>query len=155
MQADQTRVDSFTRFVAAAEADVRRALTAAYGNEAGREAAADAFAYAWQHWDRISEMDNPRGYIYRVGYNAGKRPSSAVLAFEVKEAADKLPWVEPGLAPALAGLPDQQRIVISLLHAFEWTMSEVASLLGVSKSTVQTHERRAMRKLRAELGVRA
>jgi DNA-directed RNA polymerase specialized sigma24 family protein len=42
---------------------------------------------------------------------------------------------------------------VSLLHAFDWTMSEVAEFLGLSKASVQTYEARAMKKLKSALGV--
>ena len=64
-----------------------------------------------------------------------------------------LPWVEPGLPAALMGLREQQRIVVTLIHGYQWSFGEVADMLGVAKGTVQTHEKRAMAKLRARLGV--
>ena len=63
------------------------------------------------------------------------------------------PWVEPRLHEALARLSRQQRVVVWLLHSAEWTMSEVAKLLGISKGSVQRHADRAMRRLRNTLGV--
>jgi hypothetical protein len=30
---------------------------------AGRDAAADALAYGWEHWERIKDMKNPIGYL--------------------------------------------------------------------------------------------
>ena len=39
-----------------------------------------------------------------------------------------------------------------LLHCFDWTLGEVAGLLGMSKGTVQVHERRGLTRLRRELG---
>ena len=66
-----------------------------------------------------------------------------------------LPDVEPGLPSALAALPERQRIVVTLLHGYGWTMSEVADLLGTKKTTVQNHAERGMAKLRAALGVTA
>ncbi len=152
MLSDQTRVDSFTGFVEINESKVRRALTAVFGTEAGRDAAADAFAVAWTHWDRVEGMDNPVGYLYRIGYNSARRPGRSGVAGDFDQIADHIPWVEPGLGPALAALPDQQRIVVALVHAYEWSLSEVAMLLEVSKSTVQTHEQRAMKRLRKQLG---
>ena len=62
--------------------------------------------------------------------------------------------MEPGLGDALVGIPVQQRVVVTLLHCFECTMSEVAELLGVSKATVQTHADRGMTQLRERMGVR-
>jgi DNA-directed RNA polymerase specialized sigma24 family protein len=39
-----------------------------------------------------------------------------------------------------------------LIHGLEWTYREVAELLGVSKSTVQTQTERGMAKLRSDVG---
>jgi RNA polymerase sigma factor (sigma-70 family) len=50
-------------------------------------------------------------------------------------------------------LPEQQRVVVMLLHCFEWTMAEVADVLQVSKSTVQTHAERGLSRLRERMGV--
>lgn len=66
---------------------------------------------------------------------------------------DDLPWVEPGLPPALVSLTETQRTVVMLLHGYDWTMEEVASILEISKSSVQTHTERAMKKLKRKLKV--
>jgi len=71
----------------------------------------------------------------------------------VPVAVDSLGWVEPGLPAALAKLPEQQRVVVALLHGYQWSMSEVADLLNVSKSTVQSYAQRGLRRLRKKLGV--
>jgi DNA-directed RNA polymerase specialized sigma24 family protein len=150
---DQVRVDSFTEFVVEHELRVRRALTAAFGSDAGREAAADAFAYAWQHWDQIRTMKNPGGYLYRVGHNQARHANRVVVADDIGRVAGRMPWVEPGLAGALASLSEQQRTVVALVHAYEWSLAEVSQVLGISKGSVQVHERRAMRRLQRQLGI--
>ncbi len=61
--------------------------------------------------------------------------------------------MEPGLPKAVAALPEKQRIVVTLIYGFEWTFSEVAELLGIAKTTVQTHGERGVTKLRRTLGV--
>jgi RNA polymerase sigma factor (sigma-70 family) len=66
---------------------------------------------------------------------------------------DRQPWIEPKLAVALARLPDRQRTVVMLLHSFQYSMSEVGELLGMSKSTVHTHSKRGLDRLRKQLGV--
>jgi RNA polymerase sigma factor (sigma-70 family) len=65
------------------------------------------------------------------------------------------PWIEPGLPAALVSLTDQQRVVVMLVYCFEWSLGEVAQLLDLSKSTVQTHAERGLDRLRNCLGVNA
>jgi DNA-directed RNA polymerase specialized sigma24 family protein len=121
--------------------------------ETGREAAAEALAYGWEHWERIREMENSIGYLYVVGRDRGRkmRRNRQVVFPDVIE--DRIPWVEPGLPRALAALPERERVVVLLVHAYGWAMSEVAELLEVTKSTVQTHSERGVKKLRRKLGV--
>ena len=152
MLADDSRVVSFTDFVETHERRLRQSLSAAFGFDLGKECAAEALAYGWEHWDRLAETDNPGGYLYRVGYNLGRRATKRRLRLPAPP-ADRLPWVEPGLPKALAGLPEQQRIVVTLLHGYQWSMGEVAELLGVSKGTVQSYANRALKRLRRRLGV--
>jgi predicted RNA polymerase sigma factor len=66
-------LDGFEAFVAAHERRLRQALTAAFGIDRGREGAADAFAYAWEHWDRVAAMANPAGYLFVVGRDRHRR----------------------------------------------------------------------------------
>ncbi len=63
------------------------------------------------------------------------------------------PWVEPALPSILADLPERQRVAVVLVHGLEWTQQEVADLIGVSRTTVERHLERGMRKLRAGLEV--
>ena len=154
MLPDETKVDSFTEFVAAIEPRLRQALTAAFGPDLGREATAEALAYGWEHWERLAPMDNPVGYLYRVGRSAASRWNRPARMFPAVDRATT-PWIEPGLADAVGSLSEKQRTVVLLLHAYDWTMTEVAEALGVAKSTVQNHADRAMKRLRRTLKVDA
>ena len=152
MLRDETLVDSFTEWAREAEPRLRHALTASFGVEVGKEAAAEALVHAWEHWERIGKMDNPTGYVYGTARNKGRRMRSRRPQF-LSVPSQRLPWVEPGLPKALARLPERQRIVVTLLHGYQWTMREVAQLLGISKTTVQNHAERGVAKLRKDLGV--
>jgi DNA-directed RNA polymerase specialized sigma24 family protein len=149
---DAVGVATFEDFVRATESRLREALSAALGSDLGREATAEALAYAWEHWDRVGAMENPAGYLYVLGRGRGRRMRRRRVVL-MPVAVERTPWVEPGLPAALANLPEQQRIVVMLLYCFEWTMSEVAELLDISKSTVQSHAERGLGTLRAGLGV--
>jgi DNA-directed RNA polymerase specialized sigma24 family protein len=142
--------DDFAAFFAGAEPRLRRALIATYGSERGREAAAEALAYAWEHWTVVRTKDNPIGFLYRVGQSR-TRPRKSPVIFAVRD--DQLPWIEPGLADALARLSDRQRIAVVLIHGYGWHLREVADLIGTGVTTVQNHLERGLATLRAALEV--
>jgi len=151
------RIDvEFTLFVHLHEEKLRQALTASFGLDVGREATADSLAYGWEHWDRISVMENPIGYLYVVGRNRARRILGRRREVPIRypvEAAASMPSFEPALAREVANLSERERTVVVLLHGYEWSMTEVAATLDVSKSTVQSYAERAMGKLRAAMGV--
>ena len=149
------KAEKFTAFVEEHDAKLRSALIAALGSDVGREATAEAMAYGWENWTRVSAMENPVGYLYRVGRNLGRRIHRRHRVFLPSAVVAGEPWVEPGLPDALAALPDRQRVVVWLVHSADWTMSEVADLLGISKASVQRHLERGMSRLRKKLGVRS
>jgi len=148
---DETKADSFTEFVTETEERLRIALTATHGPDRGREAAAEALAYGWENWDRVRDLENPAGYLYRVGHNRARRMRRPMMSLPAVE-PNRDPWIEPGLPDALKQLPERQRTVVALVHGLQWSMSEVADLLGVSKATVQKHADRGLAKLRRKLG---
>ena len=152
MVAQGSRVETFTDFVVAHELRLRESLMSACGGEAGREATADALAYAWEHWDRIRVMDNPVGYLYRLGVRKGRRSlKRRELLFDAVDST-RLPDVEPKLPEALGRLPQRQRSVVILIHCYGWSQSEVGEVLGLSKSTVRNHLERGMASLRRTIG---
>ena len=71
---------SFEEFVGRFEPRLRVALVAVFGPEVGRDAVAEALAYGWEHWDRIAGMENPGGYLYRVGYDRARRMAAGSCA---------------------------------------------------------------------------
>ena len=152
MVAHDSRVDAFTRFVMDRESRLRESLIAVFGGEIGRDAAAEALEYGWDNWDRIGRMENPSGYLFKVGLSRGRNVlSKRRPLFDPVEPA-RIPDVEPRLPEALSSLSERQRTVVLLIHSFQWTQSEVADLLGLSKSTVQNHLERGMGALRREIG---
>jgi len=143
--------DGFDDFIRETEPRLRRALVAAYGPERGGEATAEALAYAWENWARVSHLANPAGYLFRVGQSRSRRRRQPIV---LPIASDiEMPDVEPRLPMALAALSEQQRVVTVLVLAYSWTHREVAAFLEVGVSTVQTHLERGLAKMRAVLEV--
>lgn len=142
----------FTGFVKRAETQLLRALTAAYGFEVGREATQDALAYAWENWERLSAMENPIGYLFRVGQSRSRSYRRGRVIFP-EMPTDELPHVEPGLPAALAELSQNQRMALVLVHVNEMSEREAAEAMGVSRATLRRHAQRALAKLRQALEV--
>ena len=146
----------FSDFFTAVEPRLRLALVAAFGSTIGRDAAAEALLWGWQHWDQARAMDNPAGYLYRVGYTYGLKASKRknvpsdplVLADSAVQ-----PDCEPELVALLSPLSAQQRVALWLVHGLGYRHREAAEILDCSVSSVATHVRRALEKLRQDFEV--
>ena len=143
----RTSIDSY----AAHEGRLRVALVAAYGAADGRAAAVDALSWAWENWSRLKDMDNPVGYLYRVGQTAARRSRSRPLQGSITARDAEEAGLEPELIAALSDLSDQQRVAVLLVHGFGWTVREAAAALEIAPSTVQTHAERALARLRTAM----
>lgn len=142
---------TFEEFCEAAQPRLRHAFAARYGYADGADATAEALAYAWEHWDDVRDMDNPVGYLYRVGQSRTRRIRRSTPLLVDTSSVD-LPLIEPGLPQALASLTTNQRVAVTLVVGFGWTMREASEVINVSVSTVQNHLDRGMKKLRARIG---
>lgn len=144
---DQHEFEDFVREI---EPGLHRALFAVLGIERGREATAEALAWAWEHWARLRHIHNPTAYLFRVGQSKTRTRMTPPLF--VRDEWHE-PLVEPGLEQALADLSEGQRKAVILIHGFGWTMREVADLNGTKVTSVQNHLERGLRHLRAALEV--
>lgn len=140
----------FAAFSRRVEPGLRRALLGAVGVQRVDDATSEALAYAFEHFARVSEMEHPVGYLFRVGQSR-TRPRKRLRLFA--GSPPLMPDVEPGLVPALVRLPESQRLAVWLVHGCGWTHAETAEVLGVTTSTASTHVARGLERLRRELGV--
>ena len=154
---DDSTEREFAAFFADVEQRLRLSLIAAFGYHVGRDAAADALAWGWGNWDRLRAMDNPVGYLYRVGQTRAlkeiAREGSAGGDSNRVSAGFELPEFEPQLRALLSELTEQQRVSVWLVHGLGYRQREVAELLGCSISTIATHVRRGVAALRVGLEV--
>jgi RNA polymerase sigma factor (sigma-70 family) len=142
--------EGFRAFVAQVEPRLRRGLMAAYGSDRGREATAEALAVAWERWNQVRQMVNPVGYLFRVGQSRTRTRKQRSL---FSRSEDTEVWVEPGLPTALGNLPERERVVVYLVHAYGFPVHEVADLMAIHEATVRTHLRRGLSSLRRSLKV--
>jgi len=147
---------SYTAFVREVQDRVRHGLTAGFGVEIGRDAAEEALVYAWKNWDRVFQMKNPAGYVFRVGHRMAQKMAKkerATFALPDPQEVSNPIEIEPGLPAALEHLSARQRMVVVLVCGFGLSQRETAGLLGISRTSVQQHLERGLRHLRSELGV--
>ena len=145
--------ESFEEFVVAVSPRLQRAFVARYGVDLGNEALADALGWAWEHRGQLNEMENPTGYLYRVGQtsvrsNVRRRRRALLPAEEpISPAAEP----EPGLHTALERLTDDQRVAVLLVHTHGYTYAEAATMLDIPITTLRNHIHRGMKRLRRHL----
>lgn len=144
---------SFEAFVRVDGDRLRRVMASQYGVDIGCDAADATLAWAWERWARISAMDNPAGYLYRVAQTRAHRALSRGqrMTFPVEPAQSPEPGAsipDRDLAEALRQLSEQQRIAVLMVHAYGWHPAEVGELTGMSAVTVRSHLRRGLRRLR-------
>jgi RNA polymerase sigma-70 factor, ECF subfamily len=137
-----------------------RSLTVACGNE---DLAADvvqqAFVQLWASWPRISRYESPATWVARVAISrlrdherSVRRLAAALLRLERNRDPGRLgPSDHLDITAALARLPLRQRLAVVLYYLDDRSISQVASLMGVSEGTVNRHLFRAREALRSYL----
>jgi RNA polymerase sigma factor (sigma-70 family) len=103
----------------------------------------DAFVALFERWDRVSEMDDPIGYLYRTAFNRWKRLGRRA-ARQVRETIGSAPPDAYGpvddraaIDRALAALTPRQRAAIVLTELLGYGSKDAATILGVRDSTVR------------------
>lgn len=142
----------FDEFVKEVEPVLRRALSGCMPREQVHDGLAEAFAYAWEHWDEMDAVERPVGYLYRVAQSKTRSRKQGFLPWRDDPS---IPDVEPELIPALTALPTSQRTAVWLVTACGWSQVEAADAMGITPSTVSTHVARGLDSIRASLGANA
>lgn len=112
----------------------------------------DAFVIVFERWERVLQMDDPEGYLYRVAFNiqrkVRRRASLAIRrAVRLASPVDDFAAVEDRtvVAAALAALTPRQRTALVLTEVLGHTSAEAAAIMHVRPGTVRvlTHQGRA------------
>ena len=150
----------FDRFVEDEHERLFKALYFITGNRQDAEdLAQDAFLKLWERWDRIDQIHDPTGYLFRVALNGFRmqRRRATMAARKVLPTArrsDAFEEVEQhtDLRRLLLGLTPRQRAAILLMDLLGYASDEAAQILGVRSSTVRTLASQARRAIKAADG---
>ncbi len=116
--------------------------------------AQEAFARAYERWDRIRAMENPSGYVYRMAFNSYRsrlrRMAMATRRTLTQRESDPISESDDrdAIRRALATLPDAQRAALVLVEWLGMSSEEAGHILGVSAGAVRVRVSRAKQSLR-------
>jgi RNA polymerase sigma factor (sigma-70 family) len=155
-----SEAQSFEDFFEAESPAMFRRLCLVTGNrQEAEEVMQDAFLNVFERWDRVRQMDDPVGYLYRTAFNVFKRRSRrAAMAVrrslrpdqapDEYEAADARFMVEQGLAE----LSPRQRAAIVLTELLGYSSEVAGETLGVRPVTVRALASQGRAAMRRRLG---
>ena len=150
----------FSEFFAGEHIRLGRAIYLLTGNrEEAEELVQEALARAYERWDRVSQMDEPAGYVYRIAANLHRRKRRIrawlpLLGEQPGPGADPIDATESrmDLLAALATLPRDQRETVILVEMFGYEAETAARVLGIKAVSVRVRLHRARLRLREVLG---
>ena len=146
----------FETFYLEARVPLARALAVTTGDrDLAVEAVDEAMARAYQRWSRIARLDNPGGWVYRVGLNWAtsvlrRRKQSLPGSWQPSQVEAPVP-AEPAVLAALAELDVRQRAVVVCRYLLGWSEAETAAALSTPAGTVKSRLHRANRLLSVRL----
>lgn len=153
---------AFPEFYRAHVTRVYRALAVTLGNDdLAREAVDEAMTRAYARWHRVRVLDNPAGWVFRVGFNWATswwRKVRREQGLLTEERHPRVAATDPAVFAARAALdrmPRAQRAVIVCRVLLELSTAETAAALGISEGTVKSRLSRGLTALREELDGRS
>jgi RNA polymerase sigma factor (sigma-70 family) len=124
-----------------------------------QELAQEAMVRVYERWDRVSVMESPGGYLFRVATNLNRRRVRrlAVRARRLRASGAGLHDVEVDparrdLADAISSLSVRLREAFMLVDWLGMSSDEAARILHIAPGSVRSRVHRARRELRAKLG---
>jgi RNA polymerase sigma-70 factor (ECF subfamily) len=143
-------------FLAGLSAALRLAQRITGDRTSAEDVAAEAFARAFAHWDRVGSLAYREAWVLKVASNLAidlvrRRRPALPSARPERDPAGQVA-LRLTLVQAVRSLPRAQREALVLRYLADLSEAEVAAALGVSDGTVKSHVHRAREALRSRLG---
>ena len=149
----RTRFASFEDFYLSSRASVGRALALTLrDDDLAREAIDEAMARAYQRWSHVGQLDNPGGWVYRVGLNWSRsvirrlRRNPPIWIAQPGDAPAAAP-TDPSIDAALDTLSVDHRAVVVCRLLLGLSEQQTADVLGIRPGTVKSRLARALDRL--------
>lgn len=163
MTGDDQRHGDAAAFCAAEYPQLVRAMSLYVGDaDVAEELAQETLLRACRQWARVSQLESPGGWCWRVATNLAnshfRRRRAARRAHQRLGDGDHHEVdVSDVLAvrQAVAGLPERQRTAVVLRHVVGLSAPDTAGRMGISADAVRSLTKRATASLRDQLGEHA
>lgn len=123
-----------------------------------QELAQEAMVRVYERWDRVSAMESPGGYLYRVATNLNRRRirslsvrARGLLKLKMELHDVEIPPARRDLADAISSLSVGQREAFLLVDWLGMSSEEAARILHIAPASVRSRVHRARGELRARL----
>jgi RNA polymerase sigma-70 factor (ECF subfamily) len=142
---------SFEAFFQAEKEQLYRALCLVTRNRnEAEDLTQEAFVRVLERWDRVAELQDPHGYLYRTAMNGfrrryGRATMAAKRSLRLAPSDDQMAEIDERDAAlrALSGLSPRQRAAVVLTDMLGFTSEQAARMLGIRASTLRMHASRA------------
>lgn len=148
---------SFDAFFLDEHERLYRALYFVTGNrDDAEELMQDAFLKLWERWDRIDELDDATGYLFKValnGYRMRTRRAGVAARRAIRAEPAKDPFadidVKEDVRRMLGGLTPRQRSALVLTEIMGYSSEQAAGIMGIRATTVRVLASQGRAALRA------
>jgi RNA polymerase sigma-70 factor (ECF subfamily) len=114
------------------------------------DVAQEALLEARRHLHQLRDPEKLRAWVRSIAVRGACRARRRYLADLGAEQIERLPVTElpnVDVAAAIAGLPERERVAVTLVFGLGYRQDEAADLMGVAAGTVYSSIWRARRKL--------
>lgn len=136
-----------------AERLVRSLTSILLDRELAADVAQDAFVQLYKHWDEVAAMGNIEAWLFRVALNRATDYRRALtrasrllerLAGTASRAPQTVEWApRADFLSLLKHLPLRQRAAAALFYDADFSVAEIARVMGISEGAVNSHLHRA------------
>lgn len=126
--------------------------------DVAHDVAQETLLRAHRQWDEVGGYDAPGAWVRKVATNllldhlrSAGRERAAVARLGVRPVSGA---AEPALdrwTELVAGLPEQQRAIVTLFYADDQSVESIAAVLGLATGTVKAQLFKARERLRSQL----
>jgi RNA polymerase sigma-70 factor (ECF subfamily) len=151
---ESTWTDSFETVMSQQGERLIKSLTAVFlDRELAADAAQEAFVQLYLHWDKVTQKGDPQPWLYKVAlnrcndYRRGMARATRLFHRLVEISGDEAgsddcaPQSE--FMSILGSLPARQRAAAALYYGADFSIAEIAAVMGISEGSVNTHLHRA------------